>query len=1397
MLNIKELLINKLNLFNEQEFLDIEQKSSITSDVNQETKEICFIFTFFSEPSVEELIKLWEFKHEVIHIKIELLFLYGTRTLLNLISKFCAIKGLFINEIEGFLVPSSLCFSFPEIIWRSMSLEGFTFFEKLSESIHPFLKFVFGNKQIFLITKKSYQFSSKHKKNKFLLFHKENLLNYNKNIRSCAYGFTNFQEEILLLHKIEREDIENIDELEEDSWYEITYTLDDPENKRLKNYDGWITSSKLIKTPLEYIKEDIATQKINCLSLHTKFSSFDGLYNYEDFAKLAKKYNHTALGVTDFSSVQSFPQTERAAKSTGIKPIYGCEFEVFSKNLSAAINLENLLSDDFSFCLFDIETTGLNPLLDEITEIAIIKYKNGIFVENFSAYCKISRTLKPEIVELTKITDELLLEKGENPAKVLKNISEFVKDSVLIAHNGISFDLPFLNAQYKKHGLPPLKNPLLDTLFLAKALYGKDKHKSYALGALAKKFLTNFNAEEAHSAFYDTKILAELWEKMSGDLMAEGIDINKQLKDINNLLDRESFKKNLFGHNILIYAKNQQGIKDLYKLVSLAHTTWFNEKPMVEEESLSEYRKNLFIVSSAFNSILIELVLKNDEDMFEKKIQLFDYVLLPPPSIFLLEHAKNNFDENEGKQVLEILYQWCKKYNKKIIFNYCAKYLYPEDIEKYKVLVHAKSIGGKRHALFSYKPLKNDLLPDFSFRKTVDLIGEYKFLNIPAEEWYLCAYSNHEELINNVDNDICIVQQKLHAPIIDGCEENIKKIIAQTIKEKYGEKTDDYLNQIIERELNLIIENNFGVVYWVSHLLVKKSIKDGYLVGSRGSVGSSFIAFLLNISDVNPLKPHYFCTECSYLELHEDFLESGFDLPDKKCEKCQKDLKKDGQNIPFETFLGLDGNKVPDIDLNFSGEYQLKAHNFLRDIFGRNNTFRSGTISTIAKKTAYALTLTYLEDKKINYTLGKIARLSQQIIDVKRTTGQHPGGILIIPSNKEIYDFSPINYPANDTTSDWLTTHLEFHDLHDTLFKFDILGHDDPTFLAMLHKITGFAPQQINYQDANILKMFSSIEPLKISPSSVMDETVGTIGLPEFGTMLTRKILRNCEINTFADLIRISGISHGTNVWKNNIDNLVKGKKRQLNQVITCRDDVMIYLHSCGLDIKDSFAITESVRKGKGIPEKYLSLLKAKRVPQWYIESANKISYIFPKAHATAYVLMSWKIAFYKLYYPLEFYATYFSIHRDFFDLELFITNDAKKIEEKYKKISNEIKEKNKKFSINNKTKFLLMLYEVALEMLARNIKFANIDMNKSHALNFLPIKENNSILIPFISIDGLGVIVAHQIEKNRQEQGDFIDSDDVAKRTKINSTVLKTLENLKIIQKQSNNAQMRIEDFQ
>lgn len=1132
----------------------------------------------------------------------------------------------------------------------------------------------------------------------------------------------------------------------------------------------WISDLVIIEDLLVE-RKDLAKEKRVEFHIHTKMSAMDGVTSASDYIKNAAKWNHKAIAFSDHLNIQAYPEiAQTAAKFPKLKVIYGVEAELMPDFtiINNSVN-KNLL--EASYVVFDLETTGLSANFNEIIEFGYTIVENNEIVKSDTILIKPENLVPDHIIEITNITNEMLVDKPVLKDKI-REIQEIIKDRVLVAHNA-NFDISFLQAAFKKFNLSEITNPVIDTLQLARIL--NSELKFYRLGSVCRAYSVKYDSETAHRADYDAEVLAQVFIKMINVLMTEK-NINS-LSEINSLIDFVMSRK-ARGYHATVYAKNQEGIKSLYNLVSLSHTKYFYNSAKITKEEINNYRENLIIGTSCANGEIFDTALTKSIEVLEEKMKWYDFVEIQPLSVYKHLILRNIVDENQLKSLILKIINVALKLKKMVIATSDAHYLEPYEKIFRSVIINNKAIGGVIHPLFDYKNKSLDY-PEQHLRTTQEMLEEFSFLE--NENLIKDIVINNSSALADQFDFVKPIKSGLYAPTIENVDVKLKELCYQNAWSMYGKNLPEIVSKRLEKELNSIINHGFAVIYWIAHKLVTKSLSDGYLVGSRGSVGSSLVATLANITEVNPLQPHYLCLNCQYSEfINNGIVKSGFDLPEKICPKCNKELKADGHDIPFETFLGFDGDKIPDIDLNFSGEYQIKAHDFTKEMFGENNVFRAGTISTVASKTAYGFSKNFLEQNNLDIKNSTLEWLSQGCTGIKRTTGQHPGGIIVVPKEYEIYDFSPINYPADDVSSSWKTTHFDFEAIHDNLLKLDILGHVDPTALKMLEDLTKIDPKLIPNSDEKVISLFSNLSALGINSEDLLGEQTGAIGIPEFGTGFVRKMLLDTKPKSFAQLVQISGLSHGTDVWLNNAEELINKQGLELKDVIGCRDDIMTYLVYQKLPSKTAFSIMEDVRKGKGLKPEYEKMMIEYNVPEWYIQSCKKIKYMFPKAHATAYVLMAWRVAWYKVYYPHEYYATYFSTRCDIFDLETMIGGQVA-IKNKLTDINYKIK--NNLPSLTTKEKDLIPLLEASLEMHARGIKFSNLDINLSDTSKFQVVEKDGekSILLAFTALDGLGAVSAQSIVDARKEK-DFSSKKDFQARTNVNKTNYQMLINLKVL---------------
>ncbi len=1099
-----------------------------------------------------------------------------------------------------------------------------------------------------------------------------------------------------------------------------------------------LKSLDVVEKPM---RKDYSDEKRVELHLHTKMSSMDGVTNFFDLAKRAKEWGHEAIAITDHGVVQGFPDAMYASEELGIKVIYGLEGYLI--NDSKLIVSETNDDINNSYVVFDIETTGFSPKNDRITEIGAVKIKGGKIVDRYNQLVNPGVPIPEKIVELTGISDELVKDEPK-VNEILPEFYEFIKDTILVAHNA-SFDIGFIRENFSKIGIN-ITNPVLDTLGLTRALF--PQLKSYKLDRVAKYL--HVELKDHHRAVNDAEATANIFLKCLDALSDKGIktldDINKRLLSNKNIKNEETF-------HIVILAKNQTGLKNLYKLVSLSHLEHFYRKPRIPKSILDKYREGLIIGSACEAGELYKAILTNKNfNEIRSIVEFYDYLEIQP--VGNNNHLIRNGlvkDEEELKRINKQIVGLGERFRKPVVATGDVHFVEPEDEIYRRILMFGQGFSDA------------DIQPPLYFKSTDEMLAEFDYLGEKkAKE--VVIYNTQK--VANACDDLRPIPEGTYPPVIEGSDEELKDITFNKAKDIYGDPLPDIVEKRLNRELNSIIENGYAVMYIIAEKLVNKSLKDGYLVGSRGSVGSSFVATMSGVTEVNPLVPHYVCPKCKYSEFIEDgSVASGIDLPDKDCPNCNNRLDKDGHDIPFEVFLGFEGDKEPDIDLNFAGEYQPVAHKYTEDLFGEGYVFRAGTIGTIASKTAYGFVRKYFDEKDGYVHPAEINRLVEGCSGVRRTSGQHPGGIMIVPEYKDIYDFSPIQYPANDKDSGVITTHFDYHSISEQILKLDILGHDVPTIIKMLEDITDKDALKISLDDEETMKLFTSIEPLGLNEKDLNCE-VGTLGIPEFGTKFVRQMLVDTQPTTFAELVRISGLSHGTDVWLNNAQDLIKEGRATLSNVISTRDDIMLYLIYEGLDKKLAFQIMEKVRKGKGLSADDEKQMKEINVPDWYLDSCNKIKYMFPKAHAAAYVMMSFRIAYYKVHYPEAFYATYFTTRANDFDAGL-VLKGKKFVEEKIRQLESLGNDK------TAKEKNLLTVLEVVLEMYCRGYNFEKVDLYKSHSDKFLI--GTNGIIPPLKTIEGVGGTAARNIVKER-EKGKFISIEDFATRAKVSKTVIEAL---------------------
>ncbi|AZK47756.1 PolC-type DNA polymerase III [Paenibacillus lentus] len=1106
--------------------------------------------------------------------------------------------------------------------------------------------------------------------------------------------------------------------------------------------------SDVNEVPSPPSRKDNAPEKRVEFHLHSTMSTMDAVTPIGEYIKTAAKWGHKAIAVTDHGGIQSYPEAVKAAGKHGIKMIYGLEANVVNDDVAVVLNPR---SDDLkgaTYIVFDIETTGLSVTQNKIIEIAAVKMVEGKEVDRYATFVNPHVRIPYNIQQLTNINDDMVKD-APDVEPVLKEFVEFVGDAILVAHNA-RFDIDFVNAKLKELGLSQLNNPVLDTLELARMLF--PTMKNHRLNTLAAKYKVSL--ENHHRAIDDTLALGEILNGLLED--AVKIEGYKTLDQLNAKVGKDLSNARPF--HCCIYALNTTGKKNLYKLVSLSHTEYFKRVACIPKSKLAELREGLLILSGCEKGEFFETVLNKSVEEAERVAEFYDVLEIQPLTMYM--HLVDKGLVGSVQELETALRKVCEigfKLGKPVVATGNVHYLEPRDKIYRDITIHG---------ITGFSPLKDIRKPDAHFRTTEEMLEEFQFLG--EEKAYEVVVKNTSELADTFE-ELELFPDKLFTPILEGADEEIRNTCYDTAKSIYGEDLPEVVVQRLEKELEPIIKYGFSANYLISERLVKKSNRDGYLVGSRGSVGSSVVATFLGISEVNPLPAHYIClnAECKHSEWFLDgSVPSGFDLPDKPCPKCGEKLKGEGQDIPFETFLGFKGDKVPDIDLNFSGEYQPHAHNFTKEMFGEKSVFRAGTIGTVAEKTAFGFAKKYEEEHHKQWRGAELNRLASGCTGVKRSTGQHPGGIVVVPDYIEVEDITPVQYPADDVNAEWKTTHFDYHAFDANLLKLDILGHDDPTMMRMLQDLTGVDPTTIPMNDPKVMSMFNSTEALGVTAEQIRTP-VATYGVPEMGTKFVRQMLVESQPSSFADLLQISGLSHGTGVWLGNAQELIKNGTCNIKTVIGCRDDIMLYLiYKAGMDAGLAFKITESVRKGKGLTQEWIDEMKRCKVPQWYIDSCLKIQYMFPKAHAAAYVISAVRTAYFKLYHPIEYYATYFSVRGEDFDIELFCQG----YEAIYRKIE-EIEQKG--FQALPKERNMLPILEMALEMTARGFRFKNIDLYRSDATRF--IVDGDSLIPPFSALAGIGDNAARNIAAAK-EQGEFLSIEDFQQKSKASKTVVELL---------------------
>jgi len=1216
---------------------------------------------------------------------------------------------------------------------------------------------------------------------------------------------------------------------------------------------------------------DDAEEKRIELHAHTKMSQMDGLADEVALIKQAMAFGHKGIAITDHNGCQAFPHVYSTVSDYNrkienpedkFKAIYGTELTMVDDEVYTIIRGNDSRLDENTFIIFDVETTGFNAgLSDQMIEIGAVKIKDGEITERFDELINPGYPIDSEITEVTSITNAILVGKP-NEEEVVKRFKDFIGDMPLVAHNA-KFDMSMLEMAYYKYNLGQLTNPVLDTLEISRTM-DRDYSK-HSLSALVKRYAIPFDEEHHHRADYDAEGTGYIFCKMIKKMQMMGIET---LNDVKKLCAPDETHKFAREYHINLLALNKTGLKNIFKIVSLANTTYISKVPKIPRKVIEENREGLLVGSGCYKSEAFYVASTRSDEVLEDVIKFYDYVEVQPPEVY--EHLVWGHDLDNDKDLKECInkiIRCTKKAGKIIVATGDVHHISRDDKLYREFIVNQKVPGGGRHPLartldkFQKIPSQHlrttkEMLNDFSFldeilrkeiiidnpKKILDMVDEIEVIietgGVPfspiidksveavtslvfdkAKQWYGSPLPlNIEEriskelygdiLYNSIKEDIEeegnlngqdleeAVFKKLHEIILQG-KEVVKDVVRANLKKHDEESLDEKaLEKKVNKSLGGIIGGGFDVIYLIAQKLVNHSNEDGYLVGSRGSVGSSFVATMMGITEVNPLPAHYRCLKCKMSIFDDDNgnplgaeYSSGFDLPDKICPHCGERLFKDGQDMPFATFLGFNADKVPDIDLNFSDLNQAAAHEYTKVLFGEDNVYRAGTIGTVADKTAYGFVKGFYEDRGILKRSAEIERLAAGCTGVKRTTGQHPGGIVVIPGYMDVFDFTPFQYPADDNTAAWRTTHFDYHAIDQDVLKLDILGHSDPTQLRMIQDLTGMDVTKVPLDDKETMAIFLSPEPLGVTKEQIMCET-GTIGVPEFGTPFTIGMLVDTKPKTFSELIKISGLSHGTDVWLGNAQELIRNNVVPFKEVIGCRDDIMVYLMYNGLKPIKAFKIMEFVRKGKASKEidawkEHVETMRQAGIAEWFIDSCSKIKYMFPKAHAAAYVISAFRIAYFKVHYPAVYYASYLTSRITDFDIDVMIKG--------YNAIRNKIIEiNNKGYDVTNKESSIVDTLKIALEATARGIKFGKIDIMHSHAKHFLIAEDGKTIIPPFRTLDGLGENVASKIVEEREIRP-FISIEDLQKRGKVSGTLIDKMRTMGILDGMDESSQLSL----
>ena len=1137
------------------------------------------------------------------------------------------------------------------------------------------------------------------------------------------------------------------------------------------------------------LRKDLYPEKRVELHCHTKMSDMDGVSEVNDIVRRAHDWGHKAIAITDHGVVQAFPDANHFIQSLDkedpFKIIYGVEAYLVD-DLTEIAPGAGSQSLDGTYVVFDLETTGFSPIQDKIIEIGAVKVERGVITERFSTFVNPKIPIPFKITQLTSITDDMVVD-AETIDVVLPKFLDFIGDAVLVAHNA-GFDVSFIeqNCRYQEIEREFIS---LDTVALARVLL--PTLSKYKLNVVAKAL--NISLENHHRAVDDAGATAEIFVRFVEMLKEREIDTLKELNQFGSM-NPDAIRK-LPSHHAVILAKNETGRVNLYRLVSMSHLQYFSRMPRIPKSEFLRYRDGLIIGSACEAGELFQAELNGkSEEQIAKLVDFYDYLEIQPigNNRFMIasDRVSNVRSEEDLRDLNRKIVRLGEKFQKPVVATCDVHFLDPEDEVYRRIIMAGKGFTDADEQAPLYLHTTEEMMEEFSY------LGTAKAHEVVIENPNKIA--DMIEKISPVRPDKC-------PPVIDNSDQQLRDICYKKAHEMYGENLPDVVTERLERELHSIISNGFAVMYIIAQKLVWKSNEDGYLVGSRGSVGSSFVATMAGITEVNPLSPHYYCPHCHYSDFDSEEVRAfaggcGWDMKDKDCPVCGHPLIKDGFDIPFETFLGFKGNKEPDIDLNFSGDYQSNAHKYTEVIFGKGQTFRAGTIGTLADKTAFGFVKNYYEERGSRKRNCEIDRIVQGCTGIRRSTGQHPGGIIVLPHGEDINSFTPVQHPANDMTTDIITTHFDYHSIDHNLLKLDILGHDDPTMIKTLEELINsdameneydgkehvFDARDIPLDDPDVMSLFANTSALGITPEDIDGCPVGCLGIPEFGTDFVIQMVVDTKPKTLSDLIRISGLSHGTDVWLNNAQTLILEGKATISTAICTRDDIMTYLINKGMDSELSFTIMEKVRKGKGLTPEFEKSMKEAGVPDWYIWSCKKIKYMFPKAHAAAYVMMAYRIAYCKVNYPLAYYAAYFGIRADAFSYEI-MCQGKETLNYYYREY------KSRQDHLSKKEQDTMKDMKIVQEMYARGLEFTPIDIYRAKATKFRII--DGKLMPPLSSIDGMGDKAAEAVEQASRD-GKYLSKDDFRQRTKASKTVIDKMADLGLLSDLPESNQLSLFDF-